>query len=52
MGRRKSGRQRKRKRAEGMRELLTLRIVWAVGLVLLCRASFDSFDLNGGFSLG
>lgn len=39
-------------RAERMRELLTLRIVWAVGLVLLCEASFDSFDLNGGFSLG
>ena len=41
-----------RGRAERMRELLTLRIVWAVGLVLLCEASFDSFDLNGGFSLG
>lgn len=35
-----------------MRELLTLRIVWAVGSVLLCKSSFDSFNLNGGFSLG
>lgn len=33
-----------------MRELLTLRIVWAVASVFLCKASFDSFDLNGGFS--
>lgn len=35
-----------------MGELLTFRNVWAAGLVLLCKASFDSFDLNGGFSFG
>lgn len=48
----KNGKEKARERAERMRELLTLRIVWAAGLVLLCEASFDSFDLNGGFSLG
>lgn len=48
-------RRRKRdgqaKRAERIRGLLTLRIVWAVASVFLCKALFDSFDLNGGFSL-
>lgn len=32
--------------------LLPLRNVWAVGPVLLCKALFDSFNLNGGFLLG
>lgn len=50
-GRRKRKRERQAERGERMRELLTLRIVWAVASVFLCKASFDSLDLNGGFSL-
>lgn len=36
--------------ARGIRALLTWRIQWAAGLVLLCTAWFDSFHLNGGVS--
>lgn len=49
MGRRKGvSRSEKEK---WMRELLTLRIVWAVASVFLCEDSLDSFDLNSAFSL-
>lgn len=48
MGRRKG--VSRAEKDKWMRELLTLRVVWVVASVFLCKDSLDSFDLNGAFS--